>query len=672
MPGYKKIRYRLTNLSATIIIFLLGLLIYQNSFKNEFQFDDTIAINASLKFDSLYSGLPFWSKINIKHRPVSKYITNFNYSISGKNTISYHIFNTIIHIIASLFVFLIIQLILNNSNHLREDIKSKGKIFALICALLFLTHPVQTNSVTYIIQRMASLAGMFYLMSFYFYLKARFRATLIQKKSVLYIILAIFAGLAALFSKQNAVTFPLAWLLGELFFVRNKQKKLNKTYLIIAGSLILIIALTVIFANYLPRETDSFSRIEYLLTQTRVISKYIQLAFFPISLNIDYYFPISESFSIKELISTLFLLLVLLSGILLYRKHRLISFGIFWFFLNLLVTSSIIPIRDVIFEHRLYLSIFGAVLVLVSILSYLFRNLPVRYFYLISGFIILFFSIKTILRNVDWKTPYSLWKDTVSKSPEKARPNLNYGIACMEKKKLTEAEKYISKSIELDSSNPKAFFNRGNIRYTSQNYTGAIQDMKQYLKFYPESTASIDIAGKSYMAIKNFDSAIIFFNRWIKADSLSKRAFFSRGIAYQASGDPDRALEDLLTALKKDNNDPVILNKIGEVYFSSKNTIAALEYYSKAIKHDPSFAKAYFNRAYLHSTQNNINQGIKDFSRTIEINPRYAEAYKGRGLLYYWKGDFINAYKDLNKAMSMGLKVPEALYSEIRRKISKK
>ncbi|MDZ7740529.1 MAG: hypothetical protein U5Q03_01900 [Bacteroidota bacterium] len=139
---------------------------------------------------------------------------------------------------------------------------------------------------TYIVQRMTSMAGLFYVLSCYLYLKAQVCHADQQKSAYRLYILAVLSGILALYSKQNAITFPAAWLLIEFFFVRKQDDKIFEKYVISGVSFLVLAFLTVIIFGWLPRETEKISRLKYLMTQFTVFKKYIQLSFIPVGQNI--------------------------------------------------------------------------------------------------------------------------------------------------------------------------------------------------------------------------------------------------------------------------------------------------------------------------------------------------------------------------------------------------
>ncbi len=651
-----------------VILFLIiaGFIIYSNTFRAEYQLDDGIHIlfNDDIKDPGNFAAINKWTEIS--ERPLSKFTLALNFSLHQYDVFGYHLVNIIIHILTSCFVFLIILEILKSPVFNDQQPQKNHTIIAFFCALIFLAHPIQTQSVTYIVQRMTSLAGLLYLMSVYFYIKGRYFHIQHRKTSIIWYILAIFAGIAAFLSKQNAITFLLAWLLIELFFIRNKNNKLYKTYLI-SGFAIIILGITgALFWKGLPYETSEISRAEYLITQFRVIIKYIQLSVIPIQQNLDYDFSVSTTiWGVKELLSLGVIILLVGLAIFSFKNYRLFSFGIFWFFLTLSVESSIIPIEDVIFEHRLYIPVIGIILILVYGLFLILSRKKISFFILAMMVITLLFGILTYTRNEVWKTNYSLWKDTYEKSPDKARPNLNYGIAKLEQGDYRGAFELLTRTIKIDPRNMKAYFNRGNVRSYFKDYQGAIEDISIFISEHPDFADAYDGLGKAKLHSGDFSGAINAFNKAIEIDSFHDKAHFNRGTAKMFLQDYQGAILDFNKSMELNSSNPATYNFIGQSYVYMDRKKEAMEHFTKAIEVDPTYAMAYFNRAYLHMGQNHVDEGFNDFNKAIELNPNIILAYKGRGLIYYWRGKYELAYRDLMHAQNSGAEIPQGLLKEI-------
>jgi len=213
----------------------------------------------------------------------------------------------------------------------------------------------------------------------------------------------------------------------------------TKKYLIVA--ILLFMPLTMLLTKsvdffHMKRISEDGSYgapLGYILTQFRVMVTYSRLLFMPLNQNLDYDYPISKSLlEFPTLASFIFLIILLVMAFRMFGKYRLLSFSIFWFFLTLLPESSIIPIKDVIFEHRLYLPMVGYSIFLVSVIYYLFGNKNIILMITISALIVNWYAVSTYNRNFDWQNKLVLLDDIIHKSPRKARPYLNRGFVYLE------------------------------------------------------------------------------------------------------------------------------------------------------------------------------------------------------------------------------------------------
>ncbi len=670
----KKLFLQRYYLFACLILVITGILIYSNSFDASFQFDDNFHIIKEDGFSSYenFGNIHRW--LNINKRSLSTLTLAINYNIHGYDVFGYHLVNLIIHILSSCLLFLLINQILRSETLGNKKIHENRHLIAFFCSLLFLIHPVQTQAVTYIIQRMTSMAGLFYIMSVYFYLKGRYSLFNDKKDySVLFIILAVVSAIAGILSKQTALTIPIAWLLIELFFIRNKKGKPCTKYLISGLFIIVIAFVAFILLRKLPAETKEIGRYEYLITQFRVIIKYIQLSILPIQQNIDYDFPISHSlWGTRELLNLLLIIALIIAGVILYKKHRLFSFGIFWFLLTLSVESSIIPIKDVIFEHRLYLPVMGIILVLVCFLFNVLSKTRISYFIIVMMCISLFYGILTYARNEVWKTDILLWEDAVKKSPNKARVHFKLGMAKLKKSDYNGALTQFTKTIQLDSCFWEAYYNRGILRMNQRDYKNAIEDFSKFVNNNPSLPDAHNRLGKAKYLSGDIDGAIDEFTKAIDLDSSHYNAYLNRGNANIMNRDLKGAIDDFNKSIYYNKNNPIAFNNKGQVFIYFNQPDSALFYFNLAIKTNPQYAKAYFNRGFLLLNVNKTKQALNDFNKAIEINPKYTMAYKYRGLLHYKNKSFKKAYSDLQTAKASGADVSEELLDNIENIILKK
>lgn len=665
--------FRTRNTLFVILCFvILGTLIYSNSFKAHFQLDDSYQIikQEDVKDLSAYGNINKWIRID-KYRPLAKLTLAINYGIHGEKVFGYHLLNLIIHILSSLFVYLLLVELFRSPVFKNERFREHSRLVAFFCALLFLAHPLQTQSVTYIIQRMSSLAGMFYFLSVLSYAKARFSFLDGNRRYLMWLVVAFLSGMAALLSKQNAVTFPVAWLLVELFFVRSKENKPFKKYLIAGFSIIALVSALIILTGNLPRETYKIGRIEYLFTQFRVLLKYLQLSLIPFGQNIDHDIAVSTTYTgLREILSLLANLFLIVLGVLLYKKQRLISFGIFWFFLTISVTSSVIPISDVIFEHRMYVPLLGIMLIIVSLVFQLSAKRSIGFFSRLMLLLFVFYGILSFARNEVWETRYSLWSDAAQKSPNLPRPKQNLGNSALEKGDFQGALKWFNEVIRLDSTYHDAYFNRANIKFHLKDYKGAEKDMERFIVKRPEVVVAYDILGKIKMHLGEHDEAISLFNRLLNKDSTFGLAYINRGKAKMYLNRYRPAISDFLKAAELGVAVADAYNFAGQCYIYIQQAEKALEFFSRAIEANPALARAYFNRGYLLTQRKEIERGLQDFNRAIQLDPKQYLAYKGRGIIFYWKGQYEQAYRDLLTARKAGVDIPEDLMQDVQQKLA--
>ena len=323
----KKNRY--AELLGLTIIILLGIIIYSNSFDCSFHFDDFRSIVLNTNIRNLSDLKTIWDFS--PSRPVAFLTFALNYHFNQLDVRYYHLVNLIIHLFTACLVWKLTLLIFSSPVLKDDPVCKHKKVLAFFTALLFVSHPLATQSVTYIVQRMASLAAMFYLLSIALYMKARLSAKGDLSKTLLFIGSLVSAVLAML-TKENAFTLPFAIVLVEIFFLRTTKLSINfkdyRVILLIAALLgtILIIPLKFSFSIFRPIPpmngfTYTITPFNYLFTQFSVIVKYIRLLFLPINQQLAYDFPVSTTFfEIRTLLSFVVLLSLIILAILCFKR----------------------------------------------------------------------------------------------------------------------------------------------------------------------------------------------------------------------------------------------------------------------------------------------------------------------------------------------------------------
>jgi tetratricopeptide (TPR) repeat protein len=578
------------------LICVLGVLVYSNTFDVPFHLDDrrNIVDNPLVK-DFGYYVKPSKAEEHqlhnsFKNRYVGYLSFALNYKAHGLDVRGYHIVNVTVHVINALLLYLLVVLTLRTSHFAGTPLETHSRAIALFSSLLFVSHPVQTQAVTYIVQRFACLATMFYLLSIVLYAKWRLGtvrsseeirppATGVRKSHLVYI-LSIACALLAMKTKQIAFTLPLVITLYEFSFFRTALRK-RALYLVPLLLTMLVIPFSVMDLDStlgemirevgeVPR-TEEISRHDYMLTELRVVVTYLRLLVLPVKQNLDYDYPVYSSFFTPPvLLSFLFLLAHFTLGIYLFYKSgimnrsaeiqpspithyssRLIAFGILWFFITLSLESSIIPLYP-IYEHRLYLPSAGLIIALVSA------------FFVMSGrsesmrkgaavFLIVLtviFACVTHARNSVWESDVGLWEDVVRKSPLKARGHYNLGKAYHEKGLVDESMEQYRTAILLRPNHVDAYNNLGLIYFKRGLTNKAIGLFRIALEMDP---AHADLHYNLGIALKSSgrtDEALRHTQRAVVLKPDNYEAHFNLGMLYLEKGLKDRARREFQTTLR--------------------------------------------------------------------------------------------------------------------------
>lgn len=657
------------------LIILLGFSIYFNTFHSSFQFDDGYSITENSSVRNILNPQAIWNFWPTRF--ITYLSVALNYHFSRLNVFSYHLFNLAVHLGAAILVWWLALLTFLTPAMKDQKIAKHARLLALFAGLIFVAHPIQIQGVTYIIQRAVSLAALFYLASLSLYVKSR----LLQeqggglRQSRFFYCGALISAILAMFSKEMAITLPFMILLYETYFLRT-DKKLNWKYLSPFLFLVLVIPITMFLAKSVDfiemrRVAETSANISpwhYLLTQFRVIVTYIRLLFIPLNQNLDYDYAIAKSlFQLPIFASFIFLTSILTIAVKLFSKYRIISFSIFWFFLTLLPESSIIPIGDVIFEHRLYLSMVGLSFFLVSLIYYLFENKTLKSMVIFLLIIISCYAVLAYKRNLIWKNELALWNDTVSKSPLKARPYNNRGVIYAKQGNFIQAFSDYAKAIQIEPNYAEAYFNRGFAHYNQGNLSQAISNYTKAIEIKPKSAGVYFNRGFAYYNNGNLPQAFSDFTKAIEISPDYAQAYSNRGVIYINQGNLSQAISDFTRAIEISPDYVAAYNNRGSVYVKQKKIPQAISDFNRVIKISPNQIEAYFNRGLAHYNEGNFTQAIFDFNKVIEMQPDFAQAYNNRGIAYYSAKEYDKAWADVHKAQELGCVVNPEFLGELKK-----
>ena len=421
--------------------------VYLISFRGVFQFDDynVIVDNVGVHtWGAFLAGLPRGI------RPLLKFTYTLNWT-SGLGLFGFHFVNVGLHAANAVMLFLLAS---------RIGGPSASRFAALLPALLFAVHPVQTEAVTYISGRSASLMAFFYLGSLLAYLWGRERGSrlLLYLASPLLFLLAVA-------SKEVALTLPFAMILCEA--ARREKDGWRKSLRAQAVHWGLLVALAVLFLAHpgygrlLEACFDIRGAAANLLTQVHGIGYLLSRLVMPYAMNIDPDLPVFSPGSPVPLPESLLLAALMAAGILGLKNRSMAGFGILWFFLHLLPTNSFIPRLDVANDRQLYLASWGVFMAVASGADLLRGKWGARWVTAVAAVLILALGGLAVSRNMVYRSEIALWEDTARKSQGKARVWNNLGYAYQQSGRYRDAEAAYLRALQID---PGYALARGNLR----------------------------------------------------------------------------------------------------------------------------------------------------------------------------------------------------------------
>jgi tetratricopeptide (TPR) repeat protein len=637
-------------LARLLIIALLGVIAYSNTFFSPFHFDDPAFIvnNPIIKDFDYFLEPSMAARVELPHIVPATWKTRYmgflsfwaNYRLHGLNVTGYHIVNLAIHLLNAAVVYLLVLVTLNTP-FLRGSVSSEqARRIALFPALLFVTHPVQTQAITYICQRFASLAALFYMLSLLLYAASGISRTAFRRR-LLYSICLVSAVLA-MNTKEIAFTLPLAIALYDVMFLRGHVVRRTLRLLPLLLTM-LIIPINLIepgrpFLEAVSEASRSEAQQEllrwkYLIVQFRVTITYLRLLFLPVNQNLDYdYFRFSVSFLFQSLLSFMFLLTMLLYVIRIFRRFRdslpltrLVAYGIFWFFLTLSVESGVVPIGNLIFEHRLYLPSAGVFMAASVAVFLIMRGLrawvPRTAVVAVIVLIPLIMTAASYARNDLWKSEIRLWEDTTSKSPRKPRTWFSLGTKYLRYGKPGEAISAFKKSIKLEPEHKRAIVSLGNAYRASGRPDLAIEQYRAAIMLDPEFFEAYLSLAFLYYDLGIFDESIKYYMSAIALMPGDPMAHNDLGNAYVAGGHIEKAIKHYHEALRLKPDDPLIHNNIANAYGLKGMASKAIEHYKISLSLSPDNADMHYNLGLAYLDSGLADEARLEFERVLEINP---------------------------------------------------
>ena len=620
-----------------VLFLLIGAALYSNVMRNGiFIFDD----NEYVMDNPLIQD---FTHLDLSDPRQMGYLSfALNYALGKDDPRGYHVLNVMIHITNAMLVYVLVRLllgILSGTAGMRENLRTAT---AFLAALIFLVHPVETMAVSYIAQRFTSLATLFYLTCIIAYLLARikFETDRTSRTGYLLYSCSLVSALLAVRTKEIAFTIPAILTAMELLAFRGSVFSRRRfIYIIPYAALVMIIPLSIFGPEMgligggegiaeVTRQEKVYDFVErspftYLVTQFRVIVTYMRLLLMPVGQRVIYDYKISQSlFDGRVLLALSLIGLTLTATYRVWRRSlhmgpdsapgaKLAVLGIAWFFITLSVESSIIPIKDMIFEHRTYLPSVGFFAACSAGMVWGVQRISVKRSFSMRIIIVILLvalplATATIIRNVVWTNELTFWDDVVKKNPNKAI----------------------------------GYHNRGNAYGRLGMYELALKDINKTISFFPKNPAE-------KLSYENADFT----------PSNMAKTYMNRGQVYLNMGLKEKGQAEFARAKDLVSRPPLDTEralKTADYYAKQGAYKNAIEEYTKILQWNPEYLDALNNRANAYSWTSNYRQAIEDLSRVILLYPDYVPAYYNRGTAYAWSNQREKATTDFKTACDRG------------------
>lgn len=613
---------------AFISLLVILLIIYGNSFRGAFQFDDIVNI---VENKNIFLQTLDWSDIKNTFygiegkkilRPLSYFSFALNYYVDKLNVTVYHIVNFIIHYLTSVFLFLLIYKTLNLPKF-QERYGSFSYSIALLSTIFWAISPVQVTAVTYIVQRMASMAGLFYVIAMYFYLKGRTADR--HPHQVIYFGLCSFAAALSISSKENAAMLPLSIWVYDLLLIQGVTRQNLIKNLKLFAPVMIVIACIGLWRADITSILDGaayygrpFTLTERLLTEPRIIIFYISLLIYPVSSRLTLIHDIEISTSLLSPWTTLpaIALIFILIGLAAYlsRKKPFLAFCILFFFLNHVIESTFIPL-ELIYEHRNYVPsmFFFAPLAIFMLYVVDYFSYKKAMQWGIAALLVLLLAAQghtVYLRNALFAHPILLWTDNLAKTPTLSRVYNNLGAAYWNHGSYDKAfELYLkaeSLNRQINLSNRGVNLHNLGLYYLNikGDYKKAQEYFEETIKFYPEYWRAYRDAAICDMRMGDLAKA---GNRLVAALSIWPENAYLRetlALVLLKVGNCDDAIKMAQNVLIRNSDMDVSLSIIAEAYRRKGNNRLAIIYWERFLQQNPNNVEGNLALMVLYAKQN--------------------------------------------------------------------
>lgn len=617
---------------AALVIVIGVFLSYANSISAPFVFDDLRGIVHNETIRNLWPLTDVLSPPKLATgaggRPIINLSLAINYAIGGLDVRGYHIFNMVIHSLAALILLGLVRRTL-----LRPVMKDNYGDVALplsfAVAFLWALHPLQTESVTGVIQRTESMGGLFYLLTLYAFVRS-----IEGKDTRRWQVICFLSCLIGMATKEIMATVPVIALFYDRTFVagtfKDAWKQRGRFYGALMATWLLLAYLVVINESRggMVGFGLGMSSWDYALTQCQAILMYLKLSLWPNPLVLDYGDGVVSGVSEVWLQGTVLLALVAATFVALVRKP-VVGFVAFTAFSILAPSSSFVPLTtQTMAEHRMYLPLAG---VMILVVFGLYRYLG-KWVIPSAIAVAMVAGVATANRNKDYRSVVAVWQDTIEKRPENWRARSNLGAAYADEGKYVEAIGEFQMALRLDPDNTNAAYNIGNIYLRMERFEEAIEHYRKVLTLDPKHGMAHYGVGFGLVRMNRIGEAVEEFtlaNEFRPGDPTILRSLAS---SQAHAGQFEAAITNYEKLLKRIPKDVDLTLEIATVLGEVGRNEEALNYYQQALLLDPLQPRVRFSMGLTLLKLQRYFTAANEFQQVLKTNPDLPDAHHALGL----------------------------------------
>lgn len=510
------------------------------------------ALRGPFVLDDLYLPYsdPHAAAFKLRHwvrtlRPLLMLSFWMDYQVNGADPLMFHVTNVLLHFCTSFVAMLLTARLLfwtGVTGRMRQAL-------ALFAGAVFLLHPLQTESVAYVASRSDVLSVLFYYAAFAVFIYNNRESISLARAIVVVLLFG-----ASVATKEHTMTLPLLILLTDYFWHRGGIRKNATMYGLLAAVCLAgaaLVARVLMTANTAGFGMTDLSPTAYFFTQCRVVWTYVRMFLLPFGQNVDPDVPISQGLLDHGAIFALIAWIAVAVGAYLIRKRwRLASFGVFFFLLLISPTSSVVPIRDVLAERRVYLPLLGLILILLELL----RRFELREAIAVCTAALALCGVLTYQRSEVWSSASTLWADAASKSPHKARPRFQLAFAQYQAGQCSLAAGNFEAASRLDAPDYRLFVDWANALDCVGLEQEAARKFNTAIAYAPGLAEAYVGLGAVYAKQHKLEEALQVLDTAQTIDPGIAQIYVNRGGVYELLGNPARAVEEYRRALRIDKS----------------------------------------------------------------------------------------------------------------------